>query len=130
MCGRTVFTLAPDEVCQACSVLSTNNKGQKQYVSPQWKDHPGKYTYSPSTNIAPSAFTPILFRFSDSSSKKRDVEGNDKKENEKLLVQPMMWGMIPHFYRGETPYRHGYKTNNCRIEDIEEKKIFKALLYN
>lgn len=40
----------------------------------------------------------------------------------------MMWNLVPHFYKGDSPKSHGYKTNNCRVESVHEKPMFSHLL--
>ena len=65
MCGRTCCTLAPDLVPYACTVVT---KGRKL---PQWKEAPCGGHYTPSTNVPPTAYTPILYN--DGESKIDDI---------------------------------------------------------
>lgn len=125
MCGRTACTLAPDEVCKSCSVRTVDSNGQKSNQAPEWRDHPGGYFYTPSHNMAPSKFTPVIISAHHIRGTKRESSGEEQLP--KHIIQPMMWGLIPPFYKGPS-HNHGFKTNNCRIEDIEEKKSYKPSL--
>ena len=40
----------------------------------------------------------------------------------------MMWGLVPPWHRSDTPKGHGLTTNNARIENILESKLFKPSL--
>uniref|UniRef100_A0A6A7G7L5 Abasic site processing protein HMCES n=1 Tax=Hirondellea gigas TaxID=1518452 RepID=A0A6A7G7L5_9CRUS len=114
MCGRTACTLAPDELCKACK-----NKS----FDVEWRDHPGsQHNYFPSYNVAPTAHTPVIF-----SGKHLKNLSNEEAESE-FVMQPMMWNLIPHFYKGDSAKSHGYKTNNCRVESVEQKQMFSYLL--
>ena len=55
MCGRTCCSLSPDVVRQACTVVTGP-------TVPVWRDAPCGGTYEPSTNVPPTAYTPILFK--------------------------------------------------------------------
>ena len=55
MCGRTCCTLGPDLVPYACTIVT---KGRKL---PQWKEAPCGGHYEPSTNVPPTAYTPVLY---------------------------------------------------------------------
>lgn len=125
MCGRTACTLGPDEICQACSVR-TMKDGKKQYQAPEWRDHPGGKSYTTSYNIAPSRFTPVII--SDHHVRGVKRQSDDEALSPQRIIQPMMWGLIPPFYKGSSPTGHGLTTNNCRVEDIEEKKSYKPSL--
>lgn len=126
MCGRTACTLAPDEVCKACSSRALDSKGNKQYRAADWHDHPGNHNYSPRQNVAPTSFTPVMLSERHVRGVKRQSEGEEVPS--KYVIQPMMWGLIPPFYKGPSATGHGFKTNNCRVEDIEEKKSYKPSL--
>ncbi|XP_053632971.1 abasic site processing protein HMCES isoform X2 [Cherax quadricarinatus] len=126
MCGRTACTLAPDEICKACSVLTVTEDGKKCYKPLQWKEHPGNYSYAPSYNMAPSRITPVIISEHHVQGTKRDSD--DETVPPQRIIQPMMWGLIPPFYKGSAPTGHGLKTSNCRFENIEEKKTFKPSL--
>ncbi|KAK3887427.1 hypothetical protein Pcinc_008472 [Petrolisthes cinctipes] len=131
MCGRTACTLAPDEVCRSCSVRTVGKDGTKKYEAPQWRDHPGDHKYWPSYNVAPTRFTPVMISEHHMKGVKREAEKEEGEGEElppQLIIQPMMWGLIPNFYKASSPTGHGYSTNNCRLEDLEEKKMFKPSL--
>ncbi|XP_076065708.1 abasic site processing protein HMCES [Oratosquilla oratoria] len=123
MCGRTACTLSPDEVCQACSVPRAGSDGKKGFVAANWRDHPGGRQYVPSTNIAPSRFTPVIIR-----NDLKETSESEKGADTNFVIQPMMWGLIPFFFKGTSSKEFNYKTNNCRIEDIDEKNMYKPSL--
>lgn len=126
MCGRTACTLAPDEVCKACSVLKLGADGRKSYQSLQWRDHPGDHTYSPSTNMAPSRYTPVIISEQQQRGVKRMQDGEEQPTQR--IVHPMMWGLVPPFYKGPSATGHGYSTTNSRLEDVETKASYKPSL--
>lgn len=128
MCGRTACTLGPDEVCQSCSTVSVDGSGKKRYKAAEWRDHPGNHSYIPSHNMAPSRFTPVMISAHHIRGVKRANEDDGNLPSVQHVIQPMMWGLIPPFYKGSSANGHGFKTNNCRIEDIEEKKSYKPSL--
>ncbi|KAG0723916.1 Embryonic stem cell-specific 5-hydroxymethylcytosine-binding protein [Chionoecetes opilio] len=125
MCGRTACTLAPDEVCKACSVRSVGADGQKYYQSLSWRDPPNNHTYTPSTNTAPSRYTPVII-----SEHQRGVKRTQDGEEQpaQRVVQPMMWGLVPPFHKGPSAAGHGYSTTNSRLEDVESKATYKPSL--
>ena len=55
MCGRTCCTLPPDVIPQSGTVVTGS-------TMPIWRDPPCGGTYEPSTNVPPTAYTPILFK--------------------------------------------------------------------
>ncbi|XP_042240138.1 abasic site processing protein HMCES-like, partial [Homarus americanus] len=126
MCGRTACTLGPDELCKACSTQIVTSDGKKQYQAPQWQDHPGNYSYTPSCNMAPSRFTPVMISEHHVRGTKRAIEGEGLSPQ--YVIHPMMWGLIPPYYKGSSRTGHGYSTTNCRYEGIEEKKTYKPSL--
>lgn len=104
MCGRTCCTLAPEVIPYACTTVTGKTVAQ-------WKDAPCGGHYEASTNIPPTAFTPILY-----------------KNNESFSVQPMMWGIVPPWHRGSSASGHGLTTNNARLEGLAESKLYKPSL--
>ncbi|CAG7833793.1 unnamed protein product [Allacma fusca] len=118
MCGRTACTLAPGVIQEACSYV---DPATRKYRKPEWKEHPStrtdnptSFTYYPSANMTPTKFTPVLFK---------------GYKSDEMILQPMMWGMIPPWHKGE-PKSHGMSTNNCRIEGLNESKLFRRALKN
>ncbi|TRY79637.1 hypothetical protein TCAL_11954 [Tigriopus californicus] len=107
MCGRTCCTLSPEVMPFACTTLT----GSK---TPIWREAPDGGKYFPANNIPPSRYTPVLWR---TGSNPRD-----------LTLQPMLWGFIPPWHRGEVPTKHGLTTNNARLEGLGESKLYKAAL--
>ena len=81
MCGRTACTLNPDVLMKACQY---KDKGGK-VTTPEWKDAPCGTQYSPSPNIPPTVYTPVLVR----------------EDTGKRFLQPMMWGLIPPWHQVE-----------------------------
>lgn len=126
MCGRTACTLAPDELCRACSVRTVGADGQKQYQPLAWRDHPNNQSYSPSTNMAPSRFTPVIISEHQQRGVKRSQEGEEQPPQR--IIQPMKWGLIPPFHKGPSAEGHGYSTTNSRLEDVETKATYKPCL--
>ena len=45
-----------------------------------------------------------------------------------LILETMMWGMIPPWHKSESPKGHGVTTNNARIENIKESKLYRPSL--
>ena len=111
MCGRTCCTLSPDVVPLALTTVTP--KG----IAPTWTTKTS--SYRPSTNVPPTRVTPILVR----EHKLKD--GGECKEADYRL-QPMLWGFIPPWHKGEEPTKHGYTTNNARIEGILESKMYRG----
>ncbi|XP_063883784.1 abasic site processing protein HMCES-like isoform X2 [Scylla paramamosain] len=126
MCGRTACTLAPDELCRACSIRTVGADGQKQYQPLAWRDHPNNQSYSPSTNMAPSRFTPVIISEHQQRGVKRSQEGEEQPPQR--IIQPMKWGLIPPFHKGPSAEGHGYSTTNSRLEDVETKATYKPCL--
>ena len=54
MCGRTSCTLNKDVVPLACSAVTPQ--------VPKWKEAPCGGHYETSTNLPPTAYTPVLFQ--------------------------------------------------------------------
>ena len=52
--------------------------------------------------------------------------GAGKPKEADYRVQPMLWGFIPPWHRGEEPTKHGYTTNNARIEGVVESKLYRG----
>jgi len=108
MCGRTACTLNPDVLMKACQYI---DKGGK-VTTPEWKDAPCGTQYSPSPNIPPTVYTPVLVR----------------EDTGKRFLQPMMWGLIPPWHQGSDPKSHGLSTNNARLEGVEQSKLYSPSL--
>ena len=139
MCGRTCCTLSPDLLPYACTTVTKNKDGKRNI--PQWStnkfnsDVDSKVInnteknckYSQSTNIAPTMFTPVMFRI---NSVHEFVRTNYCNQSNDILLQNMMWGLIPPWHRSDSPKGHGLTTNNARIETIQESKLYKPSLQN
>ena len=54
-------------------------------------------------------------------------EGGKAKEADYCL-QPMLWGFVPEWHRGAEPTKHGYSTNNARIEGVVESKLYRRAI--
>jgi hypothetical protein len=88
-------TLAPDVICRACTY---RNETSGKFVAPTWQDHPNSSdstrtvnsTYYPSANVAPTRFTPVMY--------KKTMEGSSSSSDE-IVVQPMMFGLIPVYHK-------------------------------
>lgn len=72
--------------------------------------------YEPSYNVAPTDVTPVLISKAHLTEEKEDCA-------DRVLV-PMMWGIVPAWHKGEYT-KHGFHTNNARLEGLQENKIFR-----
>lgn len=111
MCGRSACTLGPDAICRSLG----------PDLGAKWRDGPGN-AYRPSYNIAPSMHSPVMFRGSQLTKMAGEQPGAE------YLVQPMMWGTVPHYHKGSDCKGFGFKTNNCRLETVQEKPLYNHLL--
>ena len=132
MCGRTCCTLNKDVVPLACSTVTPQ--------VPKWQEAPCGGHYEASTNVPPTAYTPVLFQGCDKKISARI--GNIlcsyffeysriyflSGAAEELCVQPMLWGLIPFWHKSMNPTDHKLTTNNARIEGLTESKMYKPLL--
>ncbi|KDR12790.1 hypothetical protein L798_13367 [Zootermopsis nevadensis] len=109
MCGRTACSLCPDDVQKASSF---KDKISGNYQLPHWASNiKNKQQYRPSHNVAPTDVTPVL------------VSGSHFGGESERMLQPMMWGMIPVWHKGD--YKsHGLSTNNCRLEGLLSSKLY------
>lgn len=117
MCGRTACTLAPDEFPKACTFKGKNGQIQE----PAWRDgsfNRGKYY--PSHNISPQSFTPVLL----SSQHFNSLASEEPCER---VLQPMRWGLIPSWHRGD-PKEFTYNMSNARSDTLLDKRSFKSPL--
>lgn len=109
MCGRTACSLCAEDVQKACS-YRVKNSGT--YILPQWTSiAKNRQQYIPSHNIAPTDVTPVL------------VSGSHFSCESERMLQPMMWGMIPKWHKGDCK-SHGLSTNNCRLEGLLSSKLY------
>eukprot|EP00092_Neocalanus_flemingeri_P029451 GFUD01031979.1.p1 GENE.GFUD01031979.1~~GFUD01031979.1.p1 ORF type:complete len:329 (-),score=114.24 GFUD01031979.1:22-1008(-) len=150
MCGRTANTLSPTAIVQACSykkpadgaaaVVKQSAGGAACHAAaddvcnaatedgaaafnceegsdtsstlvPVWTEAPCGGKFFPSTNIPPTSYTPILYKSAD-----------------QLVLQPMLWGLVPRWHAGPDPKSHGLTTNNCRLENVMTSKLYKPCL--
>lgn len=71
----------------------------------------------PSTNVPPTAYTPVL------------VKGEKVGVSEEtFVVQPMMWGLVPFWHKGSSAKDHGLTTNNARLEGLKTSRLYKHAL--
>ena len=92
MCGRKTLTRDMQSIIEELAIE-------------EWED-PDHYT--PSYNITPAQFSPILIQ-----------------ENDSRIVRPMKWGLIPSWSKDETM---GTKLINARSETLLEKPSFQNLV--
>uniref|UniRef100_A0A8C6UGX6 Abasic site processing protein HMCES n=1 Tax=Neogobius melanostomus TaxID=47308 RepID=A0A8C6UGX6_9GOBI len=111
MCGRTACTLAPDEVSRACSYR--NRGGQRR--RPRWRDGDAD-NYRPSYNKSPQSNSPVLLS-------KRHFDKSAPVDE--CVLASMRWGLVPAWFKESDPNKMQYSTNNCRSENILEKKTYK-----
>ncbi|XP_054472902.1 abasic site processing protein HMCES [Anoplopoma fimbria] len=111
MCGRTACTLASDEVSRACSYR--NRGGQRR--QPRWRDGDAD-KYRPSYNKSPTSMSPVLLS-------QRHFDKNAPIDE--CVLASMRWGLVPSWFKENDPRKMQYSTNNCRSENILEKKTYK-----
>lgn len=111
MCGRTACTLAPDEVTRACSYRTRG--GQRR--QPRWRDGDAD-NYRPSYNKSPQSNSPVLL-----SNRHFDKSA----PVDECVLASMRWGLVPAWFKESDPSKMQYSTNNCRSENILEKKTYK-----
>jgi len=122
MCGRTALTLDKQEIIRKTKLNenkktvyedneSTTDSVSESTFVPVWNDAPCGRDYFPSPNIAPTLYTPVLY----------------KKANT-VTLQPMMWGMVPPWHPGPDAKSHGLSTNNCRLESVMSSKLYSPCL--
>ncbi|XP_061687678.1 abasic site processing protein HMCES isoform X1 [Syngnathoides biaculeatus] len=114
MCGRTACTLAPDEVTRACSYR--NRRGERR--QPGWRDGDAD-KYRPSYNKSPQSISPVLLSH-------RHFDKNAPVDE--CVLASMRWGLVPSWFKENDPSKMQYSTNNCRSENILEKKTYKEPL--
>eukprot|EP00897_Mesotaenium_endlicherianum_P000575 jgi/Mesen1/10518/ME000083S10022 len=101
MCGRTRCTLDPDAVALRTA------------VPPQrWLD---KEKYSPSYNVSPGHYTPILKRVQNEESSADHV------------IHCMKWGLVPSFTKNTDKPDH-FRMFNARSETVRDKASFRRLI--
>jgi len=109
--GQVVDGKATDHVNDGEENLTEDGSDIDSTLVPVWTEAPCGGKYQPSTNIPPTSFTPILY-----------------KSKDQLVLQPMLWGLIPPWHAGQDPKSHGLTTNNCRLESVKESKLYKGCL--
>ncbi|XP_023283708.1 embryonic stem cell-specific 5-hydroxymethylcytosine-binding protein isoform X1 [Seriola lalandi dorsalis] len=111
MCGRTACTLAPNEVSRAC--IYRDRTGQRR--QPRWRDGDAD-KYRPSYNKSPQSMSPVLLS-------QRHFDENAPVDE--CVLASMRWGLVPAWFKENDPSKMHYSTNNCRSENILEKKSYK-----
>lgn len=145
MCGRTCCTIPPNLLPYACT---TYRKGKQNAQIPKWNVLTEKSVesneqncmkskaidYIPSTNVAPTTYTPVMLLVPSNLQRYNTPLTNEQEDIDKsgavVMLQPMMWGLIPPWHRSDSPKGHGLTTNNARIENIKESKLYKHSLEN
>ena len=84
------------------------NEGNGVDIVPTWQEAPCGGIYKPSSNLPPTSYTPVLYW----------------QENGGPVIQPMLWGLVPPWHRGENPTSHGVSTNNARLEGVQSSKLY------
>jgi len=116
MCGRTACTLAADDFPKACKYKGKNGKTQE----PQWRDGGSGAKYYPSHNISPQSYTPVLLS-------SQHFKGTTSEAMPERVLQPMRWGLIPSWHRGD-PKDFAYNMSNARSDTLLDKRSFKSPL--
>lgn len=94
MCGRFSLSQTADEIMDV-------------FEASHWDQ---EALYTPSFNIAPSQYAPVL---------RATAEG--------VALAAMHWGLIPHWAKERSI---GYRMINARIETIREKAAYRSLVRN
>lgn len=124
-------TLGSRAVCKACEYKDGTEK--RQSVVWQAEETGDGRGYCPSYNLAPTDVTPCI------------VAGTHFKSDEKQVLMPMVWGMIPrwhkvahsqllqlnrHFIKQHSSLfqgdfkKHGMTTHNARFEGLTASKLY------
>ncbi|XP_074467159.1 abasic site processing protein HMCES [Sebastes fasciatus] len=111
MCGRTACTLDPDEVSRACSYRDRGGQRRK----PRWRDG-DEDKYRPSYNKSPQTTSPVLLSHR---------HFNKDAPVDECVLASMRWGLVPWWFKEKDPSKMQYSTNNCRSENILQKKTYK-----
>ncbi|GAB6021884.1 hypothetical protein CHUAL_006050 [Chamberlinius hualienensis] len=113
MCGRTACTLQPEDICRASCYKDDKGNWKK----PEWRESSNRRNYNPSFNIAPTSHTPVMVsrKYLDEDEEDDDIQG--------FVIQPMHWGLIPHWHKGS--YKEfTLNLNNARSETILSSRLF------
>ncbi|KAJ0988963.1 hypothetical protein J5N97_007319 [Dioscorea zingiberensis] len=102
MCGRARCTLAPQQIAQACGVVSNASNPTLQLDR-----------YRPSYNVAPGAYLPVV------------AAGKDKESS--AVIHCMKWGLVPSFTKKTEKPDH-FRMFNARSESVKEKASFRRLM--
>lgn len=121
LCFRT---LDADQVQAACAYKPGGGDSVKAKPrKPVWRhEYNCGRKYQPSFNVAPSEIVPVLvsgqhFNFPENEAKSSTTDDR--------VIVPMMWGMIPFWFKGDDYRKHGLTTNNCRLESMLTSKLYK-----
>lgn len=111
MCGRGACSLDPDTLKRVCNVNHFVNS----------------HHYSPSYNICPSTFIPVLLQRSQMDSYyvlNGDDSKTDKNPNTTIL-SAMRWGLIPSFSKTN---KMQFNTINARQDTVTSKPMYRRLV--
>jgi len=123
MCGRTACSLDPEALKRVCNVSHFVNS----------------HHYSPSYNICPSTFIPVLLlqsqlhqyyvlNHSDSASTSTDdskTEDTPKTAQSAHILSAMRWGLVPSFSKNG---KMTFNTINARQDTVCSKPMYRRLV--
>ncbi|XP_055343366.1 abasic site processing protein HMCES-like [Paramacrobiotus metropolitanus] len=109
MCGRFACALDPGALRRACRYRTSNGTQ---------KEPPLLGEYYPSTNIAPTNYSPVLV-----SSEHFPAVAS---ESDEFVIKPMKFGLIPSWHKGDDNLP--YSTINCRLDGLLTKRTFSVPL--
>ncbi len=112
MCGRTCCTLSPSVLPLACTLVT------KGHRPPEWVQA-GKAEYTPSTNLMPSAHSPVMC-IGEQLGHKEDP----------VVLKTMLWGFVPSWHKGDDPTKVNFSNINARVEGLSESKVYSPSLKN
>ncbi|XP_077537469.1 abasic site processing protein HMCES-like [Haemaphysalis longicornis] len=124
MCSRMSCALNKASLLHACQYQDPTGR----YSNPKWVELNNHGGYTPSYNIAPRSYHPVLMssvhlpRGVRSKSGKCYLEGGQRH-----IMCPMRWGLVPSWFAGE-PQTFNFDTFNGRLESCLDRRSFKGAI--
>ncbi|NXL93110.1 HMCES protein, partial [Alectura lathami] len=112
MCGRTAFSLGAANMRRACAYRDRWGRRRE----PEWFR---EERYRPSYNKGPHSSGPVLLS-------RRHLQ-QDADSSERVLMD-MRWGLIPSWFKEDSPSKMQFKTSNCRSDTMLTKQSYKGPL--
>jgi putative SOS response-associated peptidase YedK len=119
MCGRSACSLSKQSIIEAnvYKCAKTN-----QLLTPEWIPLNGKQldSYKQNFNQSPGQSLPVLLL-------KKQIDKNCDNNKELRIISEMRWGLVPDWHKSDIN-QFKFKTINCRLESIKEKKTYSVPL--